>query len=301
MDNKIVVSVLIITYNHELYITKAIDGVLMQETNFDIELIIADDASPDRTGRIVEECIKNNSKSILISYTKHSQNIGMINNFIWAIKKCKGKYIALCEGDDYWIDPLKLQRQVDFLEGNSQFVLTYHPVEVLFPDGRTEEDFGIKNVNNKNETNMYDVATLGNFIHTPSVVFRNVIKEFPNQFYQSQIGDFFLQILLAQHGNLYRLSNKMAVYRHGVGTYSSQDSQERTKRWIKTLSLIKEVIEDKTVSKILDLRIQSYRLQTLPGNLRSMMDFKEINTAKVLIRYVPIKNLIVAIFKKIWR
>ncbi|EOZ93757.1 putative glycosyltransferase [Indibacter alkaliphilus LW1] len=290
-----------ITYNHKAFINQAIEGVLMQETDFDIELIIADDASPDQTKAIVEGYINNNSKNILISYTKHSQNIGMINNFIWALKLCKGKYIAICEGDDYWTDPLKLQRQLEFLECNPEFVLTYHPVDVLFPDRRIEEDFGIKNIIEKSETNIYDVATFGNFIHTPSVVFRNIIKEFPNQFYQSPIGDFFLYMLLAEHGNFYALSNKMAVYRYGVGIHSSQDSQERAKHWIKTLSLIKEVIKDNTIKKILELRIQNKRLQTLPSNLQSMQDLNDINTAKVLIRFVPIKNLISAIFRKIWR
>jgi glycosyltransferase involved in cell wall biosynthesis len=110
-----------VTFNHERYIAKAIEGVLMQECTFDIELIIADDCSPDRTDVIVHKYVKKQTREKSIHYTKHEQNKGAISNFMWALRKCKGKYIALCEGDDYWTDPLKLQKQVDFLEGNPDY------------------------------------------------------------------------------------------------------------------------------------------------------------------------------------
>jgi glycosyltransferase involved in cell wall biosynthesis len=110
------VSVVMITYNQEEYIRDAIMGVLNQKVSFDVELIIADDSSPDNTRDIVENIQNNHRSGHWIKYTKHSQNKGMMNNFSWSLKKAKGKYIALCEGDDYWTDPQKLQKQVEFLE-----------------------------------------------------------------------------------------------------------------------------------------------------------------------------------------
>jgi glycosyltransferase involved in cell wall biosynthesis len=116
------VSVVMITYAHESFIREAIEGILMQNTTFEVELIIADDNSPDNTSAIVKS-FESQSNFHWIKYTKHSKNKGMTPNFIWALEQCKGKYVALCEGDDYWTDPLKLQKQVDFLEENPEYGL----------------------------------------------------------------------------------------------------------------------------------------------------------------------------------
>ena len=109
------VSVCMITYGHEKYIREAIDGVFMQETNFEIELIIADDASPDGTKEIIASICKNHPKGNSIKYFRQDSNIGMMPNFVFALTKSEGEYVAVCEGDDYWIDSLKLQKQVDFV------------------------------------------------------------------------------------------------------------------------------------------------------------------------------------------
>lgn len=116
--NKPTVSVVMITYGHENFIEEAINGVLMQQCNFDVELIIADDESPDDTEKVIKTIIKNHSKGHWIKYTKHITNKGMQENFVWALNQCTGKYIAICEGDDYWTVPFKLQKQFDFLEKN---------------------------------------------------------------------------------------------------------------------------------------------------------------------------------------
>ena len=110
-----------ITYNHEKYIKQAIESILMQECNFDYEIVIGEDASTDNTRKIILE-LKNKfpAKFILLL---HNENVGMMNNFVGVLQKAKGKYIALLEGDDYWTDSLKLQKQVDFLEANPGFGL----------------------------------------------------------------------------------------------------------------------------------------------------------------------------------
>lgn len=127
MEYKGLVSVCMITYNHENFIKDAIEGILKQNIKFDLELIIADDKSTDKTQSVVEKCIVDNRNSNFeIIYKRHTVNKGMSNNFGWALNQCKGKYIALCEGDDYWTDPYKLQKQVDLLESNEDYVLACH-------------------------------------------------------------------------------------------------------------------------------------------------------------------------------
>ncbi|RZK16423.1 MAG: glycosyltransferase, partial [Flavobacterium sp.] len=105
-NDDILVAVYMITYNHESYITQAIEGVLMQKTNFDYELIISNDCSIDNTDKIIKNIIDTNPKGYLIKYYNQKKNIGMNANFFFATDKCNGEYMAFCEGDDYWIDTL---------------------------------------------------------------------------------------------------------------------------------------------------------------------------------------------------
>jgi len=213
------VSVCMITYGHEKYLQEAIEGVLIQECDFEVELIVANDGSPDGTDEIVKDIIANHPKGSWISYFKQQTNVGMMPNFIFALQQTKGKYIALCEGDDYWTDPLKLQKQVDFLEANPDYVLCFHKIKILKPNGELVNDF-ITKVPENYETQV-DLATRGNYIHTPSVVFRNVIKEFPFEFALTPVGDYFLYMLVTEHGKIKYIDQEMAVYRYGVGIHSS--------------------------------------------------------------------------------
>jgi len=116
------VSVVVLTYNHEKYIAKAINSVLAQKCNFEIEIIIADDCSIDRTSEIVLSYKNIKNIKIIIG----EKNVGAKENEIRSYKLCLGKYIALCEGDDYWTDPYKLQKQVDFLEQNPDYSICSH-------------------------------------------------------------------------------------------------------------------------------------------------------------------------------
>ena len=124
------VSVKMITYNHEPYIAQAIDGVLMQETDFPIELIIGEDCSTDRTREIVLEYQKKHPD--IIRVITSDKNVGMHKNAHRTEKACRGKYIAFCEGDDYWIDPLKLQHHVEFLKKNQDYGMVHTDASVLF-------------------------------------------------------------------------------------------------------------------------------------------------------------------------
>lgn len=212
------ISACIITYNHEIYIRDCIEAALMQKVSSDYDIIIGDDFSNDATSKICKEYAEKHPH--LIKYNRRSKNLGMIGNWVKTINECNGKYIALCEGDDYWTDPLKLQKQVDFLEANEDYVACFHDVNILETSGELVEDY-ITQVPINHET-IEDLARDGNYIHTPSIVFRNVIKSFPDDMKHSPIGDFFLYMLLAEHGKFKYLNDTMAVYRNGVGVWGGQ-------------------------------------------------------------------------------
>jgi glycosyltransferase involved in cell wall biosynthesis len=243
------VSVCMITYLHEKFIEQAINSVLMQECNFDIELVIVNDCSPDSTDEIILNIIQNHPRGSWIKYIKHSENIGMMPNFIFALKNCSGKYVALCEGDDYWLSPMKLKKQIEFLEENSTYVLCFHRVDILKINGDIVNDF-ITKVPENYEV-LETLARLGNYIHTPSVVFRNIIKEFPFEFELTPIGDYFLYMMLAEYGKIKCFQEKMAIYRYGVGVFSSNSKLEMAKSNLKTCTCLISYLKDEKIKKII--------------------------------------------------
>jgi glycosyltransferase involved in cell wall biosynthesis len=120
----IIVSVITITYNHESFITQTIDGILKQKTTFRIEYIIADDCSTDNTCGIINNYVVKYPE--LIRFISSKNNIGAVDNEQRALEAAKGKYIAICEGDDYWTEPLKLQKQIEFLENHPEYSICFH-------------------------------------------------------------------------------------------------------------------------------------------------------------------------------
>lgn len=267
-----------ITYNHELYIKDALLGVLAQTSNFEIELIVADDCSTDKTESVVREIINTHPQSNIIKYTRHAANKGMMPNFIWALEQCKGKYIAMCEGDDYWTDPYKLQKQVDFLEANPEYVMCFHPIKILEPDGSLVDDY-ISKVPDNYET-IETLAERGNYIHTPSVVFRNIIEKWPEELFVSPIGDFFIYMFLGQYGKYGMLKYEMAVYRHQTGIWSKQHEQTRSLKTLLTLLLIYQSLNDTQthIRKILVNRIKIH-FRTLLLSL-SDNELQQLRTSK---------------------
>lgn len=129
------VSVCMITYQHEKFIAKAIEGVLSQHVQFEVELVIFDDNSDDGTSEIVAHYIENHPNGKWINYHKNKNNIGFSNNFKNALTQCKGEIIALCEGDDFWIDNSHLNNQYDIFSKNSKFTMSGAYVKIMFDDG----------------------------------------------------------------------------------------------------------------------------------------------------------------------
>ncbi|RMA57972.1 glycosyltransferase family 2 protein [Ulvibacter antarcticus] len=248
------ISVWMVTYNHEIFIEQAIESVMMQVTHFPFKLFIGEDSSTDRTRKICQKLKeKYPSKIELFS---HESNIGANANGIFMYEQCfqsNAKYIALLEGDDYWTDPLKLQKQVDFLEANPTYTICFHRVqlltnEVLEPDMSVEARY---NKIEKLPATAKDLIEQGNFIHTPSVVFRNVLEEFPFEFKYSTVGDYFLYIILSQKGPIKRLDDIMAVYRNNVGIYSTLTDAEMNRKIAVYQSCILSYLKDPELKEIM--------------------------------------------------
>lgn len=211
------VSVIMITYGHENYIKEAIEGVLMQECCFEIELIIVNDCSPDKTDAIVQKSIKRTHKGIQIKYFKHKKNIGAIPNFIWALEKCSGKYTAICEGDDYWTDPFKLQKQADVLDGNKEIGLVttfrsnYTQSTRVFTPPSTD-------INTLKNYGFYDLLTGKIQIATLTALFRTTLIQDYFKFYKDtgkklSCLDYCIFLYIAYHSEIKVLNCNTGVYR----------------------------------------------------------------------------------------
>ena len=199
-----------IAYNHELYIKEAILGVLAQATEFDIELIVADDCSNDKTQFVVKEIINNHPQSNVIKYTRHATNRGMIPNFIWAVEQCKGEYIALCEGDDYWTDPCKLQKQVSLFEIYPSASLCVALNERLYNDGRFEKDKKFKG----HFSPLIYFQDMGHYFHTSTFLIRTSnINYLLKKYLKLFSGDGALRYLLISQGPIVVLNDYVSVYR----------------------------------------------------------------------------------------
>lgn len=206
------VSVCMISYGHEKYIEEAINGVLMQECDFEIELILSNDCSPDNTDAIIQNILKNHPKGNIIKYFKHEKNLGMMPNSVFALEQCNGEYIASCEGDDFWTDKFKLQKQVDFLRNNTDCSLCFHNATVYYETSKHTKLF----VNEYHKTFYTGNDILENWlIPTASMVFVNVLKnnKLPSFFSKAMHGDLALQLYLFEYGNFGLVNENMCTYR----------------------------------------------------------------------------------------
>ena len=250
------VSICMITYNHEPFIAQAIEGVLMQKTDFQFELVIGEDYSNDNTRKICKKYKNQYPDKIILLESK--KNLGMTPNFIRTLEACTGKYIALCEGDDYWTDPLKLQKQVDFLEANKDYVLCFHDTNKIDANGNV-----IANTRLENYSEILSEKQLicGTFIPTLTVVFRNFIKTYPKQFKEVKNPDTILFSLLGQYGKGRWVKNiQNSMYRvHQGGVWSLLGESVKLINSIKTLTVIQKNIPKKFKTVIQDIKIVQYK------------------------------------------
>lgn len=212
----LLLSVIIITYNQERYISQAIESVLMQKTDFSIELLIGDDSSADGTADIVM-FYASKYPEIIIPVIRE-KNIGASANYYDLLKRAKGTFIANLEGDDFWTDPMKLQKQVDFLESSNDYIGCSHRCSIVNSDGIVISDKEPKWIIQKQIYKLSDFKGLFLPGHPNSIVFRNIFLK--SAFDDSIIGtanymvaDRVLIAILAAHGSFFRIPDCMSSYR----------------------------------------------------------------------------------------
>lgn len=210
-------------YNHGKFVAHAIEGVLMQKTDFKFRLIIGEDCSTDDSRTIVDRYSRMHPN--IVHPIFHEKNLGASENTRILLQECHGKYLALCDGDDYWTDPFKLQKQVDFLEKNPDFMICFHNTEEKYDEG-LKESFLYCAPTQKQVSTTEDLLRDQNFIPTCSAVFRNkLISKMPEFFFQLGMGDWTLHILNSEFGKINYINEVMAVHRlHANGIWSQNAS-----------------------------------------------------------------------------
>lgn len=215
------------TYCQEDFISQAIDSILMQEVNFDYEIVIGEDASTDRTRAIVLEFQNKYPDKIRVllrdpvdAERDRAAGVGGKGGFVNGLGACEGVYVALLDGDDYWTDVHKLQKQVDFLDSRPDYALCFHNARIVRED-RTPGPETFCRPEQKLTSNLEDLLA-GNFMFTGSTMFRRgLFASFPDWFYTSKVGDWPLHIINSQHGKIGYLNETMAVYRVHHGSWWS--------------------------------------------------------------------------------
>lgn len=229
-------SVLMITCNHEKFIAQALDSILMQKVDFDYEIVIGEDLSLDRTRGIALEYKKRHPEKIRLLL--HAKNLGVARNFIETFMSCRGKYLAILEGDDYWTYPLKLQKQVDILDANPDFVMCFHNTNVIYEGFDINKEPHVSNADQKAMSTIEDIIIKDWYIMTGSIMLRkNIIKTFPGWYYDIYNCDYALQLMLADHGKIYYIDEVMGTYRKHPGSIGKTITHKT--HWLNLIKVIK--------------------------------------------------------------
>lgn len=297
MQNNPLVSISCLTFNHAKFIKKCLDGFLMQKCDFNYEVVIYDDASTDGTSEIIKEYAERYPEiffPIIQDENQYSKGVRGIS-MRYTFPVCRGKYIAMCDGDDYWIDSCKLQKQVDFLEENPSFILTFTDRKVIDINNKYIETKDVVDTSRKTEFTNEDMPL---FCPTLTRLFRNITIPIPVRDVPG--GDTYLMMYLTKFGKVKYLDFISSVYREtDQGVYSGLKEIERKKFSILTLSRCLYLCDKNLVTKILDVLffdLLKLKLESVEGYSSVIEEFKyDVNEVikKQSTMYIRIKIRIV--------
>lgn len=225
------VSVVVVAYNHEKFLGQALDSVLAQEVGFAYEVIVGEDCSTDHTRRILQDYARRYPAIIKPIY--QARNVGMGANFKACLEACRGRYIALLDGDDYWTSPLKLQRQVHWLDEHPDYSICFHRVEDYYEDGSKPNALPANKF--QKDTYSFDdfLTPIYTVVNTGSVLLRNVLPAWPDWLFTANPIDFPLLLLYAEVGKAKLLPEVMSIYRiHAGGIWSGTSRHLNIKRFL---------------------------------------------------------------------
>ena len=233
---KPLVSISCITYNHGRYLRQALESFLMQETSFPFEILIHDDCSSDDTIDIIREYAKRYPDIIKPMYETENQYSKGISNIsgVFNFPRAEGRYIAMCEGDDYWSDADKLQTQFDCMEAHAEYALCCHAATVVSEDTAFRSTSSIRPFVSTGVIPAEQVISKKENIPTASLFFRTeYAKALPQWYFDCPVGDIPLQLAMLMHGKVYYLDKEMSVYRMGrAGSWGeSMDGVSTREKW----------------------------------------------------------------------
>jgi glycosyltransferase involved in cell wall biosynthesis len=247
------VSVCVVTYQHKSYIKKCLDGILSQQTDFKFEIILGEDESDDGTREICKEYSKKHPEIIRLFLRSRNDVIFLDDkptgrsNYTQNLKVAKGKFIAICDGDDYWTDPLKLQKQISFLNENPDHTICFTSTSILKKDGKIYKRDSYKKQASTNFSNI----VLDNYIPSSTAVFKNIFLNYdlPTWFYQVYVADWALYLILVRDGGKIGFLNfDSTVYREGIGI-SKDFHKDPLKIYLNHLDLKMKILKDDSFSK----------------------------------------------------
>ena len=227
------VSVVVISYNQERYIAECLDGIFKQTGDFTVELVIGDDHSTDGTFEIIRNYVDGHPKSdIEVKLLVAEKNIGMTKNLQRCFYACTGDFIAVCEGDDYWTDPLKLQKQVHFLMTHPECSVCFHKINIYFENAG---QFVVFEPTRKLVGNIFTTRDLlhEHFIGNLSCCMYDAkyLKQVSDDLFDLFIGDWMFNIYYSRFGNIGYLDEVMSVYRkHDGGAWGNELSHKQARR-----------------------------------------------------------------------
>ena len=240
-ENKPLVSICCLVYNHEPYLRDCFEGFIKQKTSFPIEILIHDDASTDRSADIIREYTAKYPDLFKPIYqTENQYSKGVKISFEYQYPRAQGKYIALCEGDDYWVDPNKLQMQVDWLESHPDYTMCFHRSKII-KESEAHCSLKCDSIENRD----YSATELFQewIVPTASICIRKEVLAYPIKHPEKILnGDIILVEKAAHTGKVRGFKDTMAVYRvHANGiTYDSTQKKERLKKYPGHYKCIKE-------------------------------------------------------------
>ena len=283
------VSVCVVTYNHERYIAQAIESVLAQRTTFPYEIVIGEDCSTDNTRAIVRDLVARYPDRIRLRLADRNQ--GGKQNFMGTFNDCRGQYVVILEGDDYWTCADKLQLQVEALEAHPNWALCFHPATCVYEDGRQGPEL-LPESWDRSEGRLEDLFER-NFMATSSVLFRNrLFPALPDWFAEISIGDWALHILNAAHGRIGFLPQVMSAYRiHAGGVFSSRSLASKLEETFKMLTAIDHHFGGKYSKAIEANRINT--IQWLVGQLdrARIFEAEAVNSRRLVEEYELLTTL----------
>lgn len=277
-------NVILITYKQEDYIRQTLDSILMQQTNFAFNIIVADDCSPDSTLKIIEDYAQ--VSNVEFEFLSNTKNLGYIKNYKRAFSACKAPYIAIMEGDDYWTSPFHLQQHVDFLDTHQECTMSFNRHERLFVDK------GYNDIPKWNYEGSYRLITsnemaLGNQIGNLSCCVSRNIKIESEVFEAYFFADWLLGMYLGMFGPLAQQKDVTSAYRvHDNGQWSRMNEKEQYLTMLKMIDAYDPILKYKYTDEFTlykkRININLYGDKSLKGRLKNIIPDCIIQTYRKL-------------------